>query len=71
MSTRTISLLTTDIRKLIGTNRDIMEEDLKSFNIEIKVLAQLSNAMWDILFRTEEAAKSLTGSTLTTKTVRL
>lgn len=48
-----------------------MEEALKSLNITAKVLARRSNAMWDILFPTEEAAKSLAGNILITKSVRL
>lgn len=62
---RTISLLMTVIKmqKFIAVNREILEEALK-------VLAHRSNAMWDILLAAEEVAKSLTGSVLTTKTLR-
>lgn len=60
-------------RKLIGVNRDIMEESIKSLNIGAKVLARRSRAMWDILLASEDAAKSLAGGggILTTKSVRL
>lgn len=41
VSTKTISLLTTDVKshKFIGVNRENMEETLKSLNIRAKVLA--------------------------------
>lgn len=40
VSTRTISLLTSDMktRKLIGVSRESMEEALKALNISLKVL---------------------------------
>lgn len=37
----------------------------------MKVLARGSNDMWDILLVSEEEAKSLSGSILATKAVRL
>lgn len=51
VTTRTISLLTTDVKtkKLIGVSMEILEETLKSLNIAIKVLAKRSNAMWDTI----------------------
>lgn len=66
-------MLTMDFKthKLIGVNREIMEEALKSLNIGAKVLAQHSNAMWDVLLQTEDAAILLEGSILTMKTARL
>lgn len=48
-----------------------MEEALKNLNIAPKVLAESSNAMWDVLLATEDKAKKLTGSILTSKSVRL
>lgn len=65
--------LMTDVKssKCIIVNRESMEEALKSLNIGDKVLALQSNARWDILLQTEEAAKSLAGSILTTKSLRL
>lgn len=75
MDTKTISLLMTDVktRKLIGVNREIMEETLRIFNISAKVLlVRRSNAMWDILLPTEDAAaKSLAWDIFTTKSLRL
>lgn len=59
------------MRKLIGVNREIMEEALNSLNIGAKTLACCSKAMWDILLPIEEVAKSLAGNILTTKSVRL
>lgn len=70
---RTISLLTTHIKthKFIGINRKILEEALKSLKIGSKILARRSNATWDILLATENAAKDLAGSILIIKAVRL
>lgn len=44
VNTRTISLLTTDIktRKFLGFNREITEEVLKCLKIEVEVLAPLN-----------------------------
>lgn len=69
VSTRTISLLTMDIktRMLIGVNRNIMEEALKGLNIGAELLVCRSNDMWDILLKTKEAPKFLAGSILATK----
>lgn len=73
LNTRTIPLFTTDVktRKLIGVNRLIMEEALKSLRIAAKILARRSNAMWHILLDTEDATKSLDGNITITKAVRL
>lgn len=73
VSTKPISLLTTDVksRKFIGVNRESMEEALKSLNVGVKVLAWRSNAKWDILLQIEEAAKSLAESIFKTKSLRL
>lgn len=51
VDTRSISLLTTNVicRELIGINRTVMEEALKSFSIGGKVLARRLNATWNIL----------------------
>lgn len=70
VNTRTISLLTSDIKtwKLIGISRDAMEDALK---INPKVLARRTNALWDILLQTEQQAKELAGSILNTKDLRL
>lgn len=70
---RTNSLLTADVksRKYMSVSREAIEEPLKALNIRAKMLAQMSNAMWDILFATEEVANTLAGSILTTKTMRL
>lgn len=73
VNTPTISLLVTDIktRKLIAVNREVMKKALQNLQIAAKILARRSNAMWDNLLVTEDAAKSLTGCILTTKAVRL
>lgn len=73
INTRTISLLTTDIksRKLIGVSREAMEEAAKSLRIAPKILARRINALWDLLLATEQEAKALTGNILTTATLRL
>lgn len=67
-SVKRISLLTTDDKthKLIGANRKIMEEALKSQNIAAKILAPRSNPMWNILLPTEAVAKSLVRNILIT-----
>lgn len=71
--TRTIYLLTADFktRKFITVNREMVEETPKVLNIGAKLLARRSNVMWDILVGTAEAAKTLAGSTPTTKSLRL
>lgn len=73
VNTRNISLVTTDIkkRKLIGMNREIMKEALKTLKIGAQVLSRRSNAMSDILLATEDAVRSWAGSILLTKIVRL
>lgn len=73
VNARKISLLTTDVktRKLIAVKREVMKEALKNLQISAKILARCSNAMWDIVLVTEDAAKSLADCILTTKTVRL
>lgn len=73
VNTKTIPLLATNVKthKLSAVNRDCREEALKILNIGAKVLARRSNAMWDILFATEDSAKALAGNILTTKSVRL
>lgn len=73
MNTRTISLLTTDIktRKLISVKKEIMEEALKNLNIGSKILIRRSRTMRDIVLVIENAAKALAGSIMTTKSVRL
>lgn len=51
-----------------------MEKTLDSLNIRAKGLARrrtFNNAIWDILLQTENVAKSLVGSILMKKTVRL
>lgn len=53
-------------RKLIPINRAAMEEALKCLNIGAKVLARRSNAIWNVLVETENAAEPLI-----TKSVRL
>lgn len=73
VATRTISLLTADVnlRKFIAANMEVMEDALMALNIAAQVLAGRFNAMWDILLVTEEAAKTLEESILTTKTLSL
>lgn len=73
VNTRTISLLTMDIksRRFMNINRKGMEEALKSLNIGAEVLDRKSNTRWDILPATEDATKSMAGNILTTKSVRL
>lgn len=73
VAARTISLLTVDVktRKLTVVSREMMEEALKTLNIGAKILSRRSSMMWDILLASEEAAKALAGSTLTTKMLRL
>lgn len=65
--------MTVDVKykKFMAVNREAMEEVLKALNVEAKVLARRSNAMWDILLVSKEVAKTLAGNTLTTKTMRL
>lgn len=48
-----------------------MEEALKSLKMGPNILARMTNALWDIFLLTEDEAKMLAGSTLTTKSVRL
>lgn len=48
-----------------------MEEAFKTLNISPKILTRRSNAMWHILLTTEQEARQLAGSVLTTKNVRL
>lgn len=43
---------------------------MNTFSIVPNILTRRSNAMWDILLGISEEAKVLTGSTLTTKSVR-
>lgn len=66
VATKTISLLTTDVKtlKLIGITRERMEAGLKNMNIKPKMLAKRSYAIKDILLATEEEARQLTGSIL-------
>lgn len=70
---RTLSMLTSDVKthKLIGVSRECMEEALKVLNIHPKILARRSNALWDLLLASEEQAKTLAGSVLFTKSIRL
>lgn len=51
VNTRTISLLTTDVksRKLIWVSRETMDETLKGLKIDPKILDRRSNALLDIL----------------------
>lgn len=67
VTTRTISLLTSDVktRKLIGVSREAVEEALKYLQIVPKILAKRSNVMWDL------EAKKLAGSFLMTKSLWL
>lgn len=66
-------MLTSDVKthKLIGVSRECMEEALKVLNIHPKILARRSNALWDLLLASEEQAKTLAGSVLFTKSIRL
>lgn len=59
VATKTISLLTTDVktRKLVGVSRETIEEALTSLNIGASVLTKQSNTMSDILLASEEVAK--------------
>lgn len=52
---RTISLLTTDVTThcLLGVSRDTMEAPLKGLQIQIKMLAKRSKAIWDVLLASE------------------
>lgn len=61
VTTRTISLLTTDVntRQLIPVSRNTIEEALKNLQIPPKVLAKRYNVMWDLLLACEEEAKKL------------
>lgn len=71
VTTRKISLLTTDVntRQLIRVSRNTMA--LKNLQIPLKVLAKMSNVMWNLVLACEEEAKKLVGSVQTTKSVRL
>lgn len=48
-----------------------MEEALRSLNIVAKMLARRTTALWDILLGTEQEAKQLAGSVLSTASIRL
>lgn len=65
VTTRTIALLTTDVKTKIYCRQQRDE------NITAKMLARRSNAMWDILLAAGEAGKALAGNILTTKSIRL
>lgn len=71
VNTRTISLVTTDVKEEYGVNREGMEDALKSLNISLKVLAKKNNVCWDILMVSKEEAKALVRTILTTKAVKL
>lgn len=69
VTTRTSALLTTEgvkSRKLVDVSRKTVEEAIKSLNIGARILAKRSNVT-----ATEEDAKKLAGSILTTKVVRM
>lgn len=60
------------MRRFIGINRDVIV--FESLTIRVKVLARrrtFYNVIWGIIRQTEDAAKSLVGSILMTKIVRL
>lgn len=59
VSPQTISLFTTDVKThmLIGVNREIRAETLKSLSVRAKALARTSNVMWDTLLPTEDVRK--------------
>lgn len=69
VNVRIISLLTADIksRSLTGVSRETMEEALKSLNITAKILARRTRALWDLLMASEEEARKLAGTVLTSK----
>lgn len=73
VNTNTICLLTTVVKThmLMDFNREIMEETLKSLNTGAKVYVRCSIAIWGIVLQKAEAAKSLAGDILTTKSVRI
>lgn len=73
VNTRTISLLTTDVksRNLISVCRETMEEALKSLKTKTRILARWSRVMWDLLLTSEQEAKKLSGNVSTSKTLCL
>lgn len=48
-------------QNLIGVSKENMEETLKNLKIIPKNLARPSRALWDILMKTEQEAKSCQG----------
>lgn len=57
----TMVLLTTDkkSRKLIGVDKEAMEEARKCLNIRAKVLDRRSNVMWYVMLATEDTSNLL------------
>lgn len=73
LNTKYITLLTTDVktRKLIGVNMEIIEKAIKNLNIRAISLARRIRAISVILLTSQNAAISLTGSIMATKSVKL
>lgn len=73
LNTKSITLLTTDVktRKLIGVNMEIIEKAIKNLNIRAISLARRIRAISVILLTSQNAAISLTGSIMATKSVKL
>lgn len=56
---------------MVEVNREAIEESRKSLSIPARALCKRSDVMWDILLDEKETAEKLTGSILTTKSVRM
>lgn len=63
LTTKTISMLTTDVKnqKLVGAIRETTEEALNRLNVGASTLAKMSNAIWGILLASDEKAKLFAG----------
>ena len=70
---KTLSFVVTDLRtrRLAGLKKEAFEELLKTAGIPGKYFYRRSFATWDVLLPTEEIAKKLARSNITTKYFRL
>ena len=70
---KTLSFIVTDLRtrRLAGLKKEAFEELLKTAGIPGKYFYRRSFATWDVLLPTEEIAKKLARSNITTKYFRL
>ena len=70
---KTLSFIVTDLRtrRLVGLKKEAFEELLKTAGIPGKYFYRRSFATWDVLLPTEDIAKKLATSNITTKYFRL